>query len=74
MVSIETNLSTQNSGVVVKGDVSTGNMDCYGVVQRIITLDFSNGKKVMFFSVAGMMCLLTRIRKVEGIEKTDTES
>jgi hypothetical protein len=44
------------------------------VVQRIITLDFSNGKKVMFFSVAGMMCLLTRIRKVEGIEKTDTES
>jgi hypothetical protein len=33
----------------VKGDVSTGNMDWYGVVQRIITLDFPNGKEVVLF-------------------------
>jgi hypothetical protein len=48
-LSIETNLSTQNSGGVVKGDVSTGNMDWYGVVQRIIALDFPNGKEVVLF-------------------------
>jgi hypothetical protein len=49
VVNRETNLSTQNSGVVVKGDVSTGNMDWYGVAQRIITLDFPNGKEVVLF-------------------------
>jgi hypothetical protein len=48
-LSTEMNLNTQNSGVVVKGDVSTGNMDWYGVVQRIITLDSPNGKEVVLF-------------------------
>jgi hypothetical protein len=43
------NMSTQNSGVIVKGDVSTGNIDWYGVVQRIIALDFPNGKEVVLF-------------------------
>jgi hypothetical protein len=43
------NLSTQNSGVVVKGDVSTGNMDWYGMVQTIIALDFPDGKEVAQF-------------------------
>jgi hypothetical protein len=43
------NLSTQNGGGVVKGDVSTGNMDWYGMVQRIVALDFPNGKKVVMF-------------------------
>jgi hypothetical protein len=37
-----------NSGVM-KGDVSTGHMDWYGVVQRIIALDFPNGKEVVLF-------------------------
>jgi hypothetical protein len=49
MLSTETNLSTQNSVVVVKGDVSTGNMDWYGVVQRVIALDFPIGKEVVLF-------------------------
>jgi hypothetical protein len=43
------NLSTQNGGGVVKGDVSIGNMDWYGMVQRIVALDFPNGKKVVMF-------------------------
>jgi hypothetical protein len=37
---IEKNLTTQNSGVVVKGDDSTGNMDWYGVIRKIISLEF----------------------------------
>jgi hypothetical protein len=32
---IEKNLTTQNSGVVVKGDESTGNMDSYSVIKKI---------------------------------------
>jgi hypothetical protein len=40
---IESKLSTQNSVVVVKGDESIGNMDWYGVIKRIILLDFPHG-------------------------------
>jgi hypothetical protein len=58
----------------VKGDVSTGNMDWYGVVQRIIALDFPNGKEVVLFQCDGMMCLRTPIRKVEGTKRTDMGS
>ena len=47
--SIENCLSTQNSGVFVKGDASTGNMGWYGVLKRIICLDFPSGKEVMLF-------------------------
>jgi hypothetical protein len=46
---VESKLSTQNSGVVVKGDESTGNMDWYGVIKRIILLDFPLGKEVVLF-------------------------
>ncbi len=46
---MENKLSTQNSGVVVKGDESTGNMDWYGVIKRIILLDFPNEKEVVSF-------------------------
>jgi hypothetical protein len=47
--SIEKNLTTRNSGVYVKGDSSTGNMAWYGVLQKIITLDFANEKEVVLF-------------------------
>jgi hypothetical protein len=49
MVDIEKNLTTQNSGVVVKGDDSTGNMDWYGVIRKIISLKFPSGKEVIMF-------------------------
>ena len=47
--SIENFLTTQNSGVFVKGDASTGNMDWYGVLRRIICLDFHGENEVMLF-------------------------
>jgi hypothetical protein len=46
-VSAERNLITQNSGVLVKGDASTSNMDWYGIIQKIISLQFSGAKEVM---------------------------
>lgn len=46
---IEQNLCTQNSGVVVKGDESSGNIDWYGVIKKIIALDFPQGKEVFLF-------------------------
>jgi hypothetical protein len=45
----EKNLTTQNSGVVVKGDESTGNMDWYGVIKKIFSLEFPNAKEVVLF-------------------------
>ncbi|XP_062178571.1 uncharacterized protein LOC133883302 [Phragmites australis] len=45
----ENNLSTQNSGVVVKGDDTTGNIDWYGVITKIMSLDFAMGKEVVLF-------------------------
>jgi hypothetical protein len=47
--SIEKNLTTRNSVVYVKGDSSTGDMAWYGVLQKIITLDFANEKEVVLF-------------------------
>lgn len=46
---IEQNLNTQNSGVVVSGDGSSGNIDWYGVIKKIIALDFPFGKEVILF-------------------------
>src|SRR6185437_11627007 len=42
---IEKHLTTQNSGVVVQGD----GMEWYGVIKKIIVLDFPNKKEVMLF-------------------------
>ena len=42
---IEKHLTTQNSGVVVQGD----GMEWYGVIMKIIVLDFANEKEVMLF-------------------------
>ncbi|KAL5665988.1 hypothetical protein ACJX0J_026096, partial [Zea mays] len=33
-------------GVVVKGDESSGNIDWYGVIKKIIALDFPQGKEI----------------------------
>jgi hypothetical protein len=46
---IEKNLTTQNSGVVVKGDDNTDNMDWYGVIRKIVSLEFPSGKEVIMF-------------------------
>jgi hypothetical protein len=49
-VDIEKNLVTQNSGVLVKGDpASTGNMCWYGVIKRMILLEFPRQKEVILF-------------------------
>ena len=47
--SIEVSFSTQNSRVLVNGDDSTGNMDWYGVLKKIITLDFPGEIEVILF-------------------------
>jgi len=62
---IERNLVTQNSGVLVRGDGTTGNMTWYGVIRRIISLEFPTQKEVVFFSVIGMMCRLLVPAEVE---------
>jgi hypothetical protein len=46
---IESSLVTQNSGMLVKGDDTTGDMKWYGVIRKIITLDFPGQKEVILF-------------------------
>ena len=46
---VEKNLTTQNFGVVVNGDPTTGNIDWYGVVKKIYALDFPTQKEVILF-------------------------
>lgn len=46
---VERSLVTQNSGVLVKGDDSTGNMNWYGVIRQIISLEFAGEKEVILF-------------------------
>ena len=48
-VDIEKSLVTQNSGVLVKGDRATGNMNWYGVIKRMISLEFPGQKEVILF-------------------------
>ncbi|XP_025799550.1 uncharacterized protein LOC112879501 isoform X2 [Panicum hallii] len=48
IASTEVSFSTQNSGVLVKGDDSTGNMDWYGALKKIVTLDFPGEKRSHF--------------------------
>ncbi|KAG2549223.1 hypothetical protein PVAP13_9KG167826 [Panicum virgatum] len=64
--SIEVRFSTQNSGVLVKGDDSTGNMDWYGVLKKIITVDFPVKKKSLCLSVIGTTFLPLLRTKVKG--------
>ncbi|CAO2189468.1 unnamed protein product, partial [Urochloa humidicola] len=46
---VEKNLVTQNSGVLVRGDATTGNMNWYGVIRKIISLEFAGEKEVILF-------------------------
>ena len=46
---IEKSLVTQNSGVLVRGDRTTGNMSWYGVIKRMIALEFAGQKEVILF-------------------------
>ena len=41
-------LKTQNSGVVVKGDESTGYIDWFGVIKKIIALDYLGSNEHVF--------------------------
>ena len=42
-------LKSQNSGVLVKGDEITGNLDYFGVLIDIIELSYSGGNNVVLF-------------------------
>ena len=46
---IEKSLVTQNSGVLVKGNGTSGSMNWYGVIKRMISLEFSGQKEVILF-------------------------
>ena len=47
--SVESALNTQNSGVAVKGADSSASMEWYGVIKKILTLDFPSEKEVVLF-------------------------
>jgi len=42
-------LISQNSGVLVRGDENTGNLDYFGVLTDIIELGYSSGNNVVLF-------------------------
>jgi hypothetical protein len=69
MATLEANYNTQNSGVVVKSDEKESNMDWYGVLQKVIALDFPGENRSYCLSVIGLMFLtdrrVTRV-KVKG--------
>ena len=46
---IKRNLVTQISGVLVRGDGTTSNMTWYGVIRRMISLEFPAQKEVLLF-------------------------
>jgi hypothetical protein len=66
---VKSKLSTQNSGVVVKGDESTDNMEWYGVIKRIILLDFPHGKEVVLFQCDWYDALAAGTNKGRGFKK-----
>jgi hypothetical protein len=46
---IRSSLVPQNSGLLVKGDGTTGDMKWHGVIRKIISLDFPRQKEVILF-------------------------
>ena len=66
---IEASFNTQNSGVLVKGDDSTSNMDWYGVLKKIITLDFPGEKEVILFECDWYDVLAATKNKSRGYRK-----
>ena len=67
--SIENCLTTQNSGVFVKGDASTGVMGWYGVLKKIICLDFHGQKEVMLFQCVWFDIPATSTSRSRGYHK-----
>lgn len=67
--SIYNSLTTQNSGVFVKGDASTGDMDWYGVLKKIICLDFPGEKEVMLFQCDWFDVPAVATKKTVGYNK-----
>jgi len=53
----------------VKGDDSTGNMDWYGVLKKIITLDFPGEKEVILFECDWYDVLAATKNKSRGYSK-----
>ena len=50
------NLSTQNCGVVVKGDVQSGEKDYYGILQKeLLNWSMIVTIKLFYLSVTGLM-------------------
>ena len=46
---IERNLVTPNNGLLVRGDASSGNMNLFGVIKKIISLEYPGQKEVILF-------------------------
>jgi len=67
--SIEKSLTTQNSGVFLKGDASTGGMGWYGVLKKIICLDFAGQKEVMLFQCIWFDIPTPSTSKLRGYQK-----
>jgi hypothetical protein len=66
---IEKNLATQNNGVLVKGDDSTGNMDWYGVSRKIISLIFLSEKEAILFKCDWYIVPASSKNKGRGYKK-----
>ena len=64
----EKDLSTQNSGVVVKSDGSAGGVSWYGVIKKIYALDFPREKEVCCLNVTGTTYLLLVRAKAEELK------
>ena len=43
------NLSTQNCGIVAKGDVQSGERDYYGILQEVVELEYDSKHKIVLF-------------------------
>jgi len=67
--STEKRLSTSNSGICVKGDGSTGNTTWYGVVKKIIALEFEMGKEVILFECDWYDVPAATMSKGKGFKK-----
>jgi len=46
---IERNLVTPNNGLLVRGDASSRNMNLFGVIKKIISLEYPRQKEVILF-------------------------
>jgi len=68
-VDIEKSLVTQNSGVLVKGDGTTGNMNWYGVIKRMISLEFPGQKEVILFQCDWFDVLAATTNRGRGYNK-----